>query len=171
MSDGKRYDGQPPADRPRFIKSEPGISASMDNPPAAEWPVASGDSTRSLLVVDDDLQVVSLVAKMGVRMGCRCTTAADALDALFYLNQSHHDLVITDFDMPLMDGIQLAERIKGRHHHTRVILMTGLSEAVIKERMGACTSVDGVIFKPFNLNGLRDKIEAVCRLPINVDSP
>ena len=99
------------------------------------------------------------------------STASDALDALFYLNQSDHEVVITDFDMPFMDGVQLADQLKRLRAQTKVILMTGHCEAEIKERMVACVSVDGLLFKPFKLDVMRAMIEEVCGFQLSVVSP
>ncbi|HSO20664.1 MAG TPA: response regulator, partial [Desulfosarcina sp.] len=136
-----------------------------DAPPAGAVNVGQnltpGAEAARVMVVDDDPQVLKLVAQMVSRLGYRCTAAVDALDALFQLNQTPHELVITDVDMPFMDGFQLAAQIKRNHCLTKVILMTGQSEAAVRERMAGSTTVDGLLFKPFNLQVMREKIAAV----------
>lgn len=123
----------------------------------------SVEASASVVVVDDDPQILELVSRMVVRLGYRCTTAADELDALFYLKNNHHKLLITDYDMPFMDGFQLAEQVKRLNSSTKVIVMTGHSETVLKAgRMGS-TNVDGLLIKPFGLNAMREKIEEVFR--------
>lgn len=117
------------------------------------------DITR-IMVVDDDPQILKLVAQMVVQLGYRSTATVDALDALFHLNKTHHDLVITDYGMPFMDGFQLADQIKRRHCMTKVIIMSGQCEAMLHDRMVGSVSVDGLLLKPFNLITMREKIEA-----------
>ena len=134
--------------------STTGVSQPMDDRSM------DADSTR-IMVVDDDPRILKLVAQMVVRLGYRSTAVGDALDALYHLNQTFHDLVITDYDMPFMNGIQLADQIKRRHCMTKVIIMSGQCEAVIQERISGLTNVDGLLFKPFNLNIMREKIEEV----------
>ena len=114
-----------------------------------------------VMVVDDDPQILKLVAQMVVHLGYRSTATVDALDALFHLNKTRHDLVITDYEMPFMDGFQLADQIKRRHTMTKVIIMSGQCEAMLHDRMIGSVSVDGLLLKPFNLITMREKIEAV----------
>jgi len=114
-----------------------------------------------ILIVEDDPNILTSVAKMAFRLGYRCTEAVDALDALFHLNQTHHDLVISDDDMPFMNGFQLADQIKRRHPMTKVIIMSGQCEAVIKELVKGSAIVDGLLFKPFNLDTMKRKIEEI----------
>lgn len=117
------------------------------------------------MIVEDDPNILTLVAKMASRLGYLPTEAADALDALFHLNQTHHDLVISDDDMPFMNGFQLADQIKRRHPMTKVIIMSGQCEAVIKDQMKSSAIVDGLLFKPFNLDTMKRTIEEIgtCR--------
>jgi CheY-like chemotaxis protein len=124
-----------------------------------------------VIVVDDDPPLLHVISQMIVGLGYRCTTAVDALDALFHLNQTYHSLVITDYDMPCMDGFQLAEHIKRIHDSTKVILMTGYCEVDLKQRLAESTCVDGFLFKPFNLNVMRDTILDVCRFQNGRCSP
>ena len=117
------------------------------------------------MIVEDDPNILTLVAKMASRLGYLSTEAVDALDALFHLNQTHHDLVISDYDMPFMNGFQLADQIKRRHPMTKVIIMSGQCEAVIKDQMKGSAIVDGLLFKPFNLDTMKRTIEEIgtCR--------
>lgn len=144
------------------VVARPTDRPATDTPRPVKGPVAGAESAR-IMVVDDDHQIVRLVAQMVAQLGYRSTTAGDALDALFHLNNAHHDLVITDYAMPFMDGVQLADQIKRRYRSTRVIVMTGQSEAVIRDRIKGSTSVDGLLLKPFNLNVMRETIAATIR--------
>jgi CheY-like chemotaxis protein len=82
------------------------------------------DASR-ILIVDDDPVILRLVARMAASLGYHPTMAEDGVHALYYLTKAHSDLVITNYDMPFIDGYQLADQIKERHFGTRVIIMTG----------------------------------------------
>ena len=82
------------------------------------------DASR-ILIVDDNLDILKLVFRMAKCLGYHPTSAEDGVDALYYLARSHYDLVITDYDMPFMDGYQLADQIKEKHFGTRVIILSG----------------------------------------------
>lgn len=125
----------------------------------------SGDGARidsvasRVLIVDDDPIVLELVSGMALRLGYHPTTAKDAVDALFFLTRTHYDLVITDYDMPSMNGFQLAQQIKKKYFKTRVIIMTGHCEQDIENSIFESGIVDGLLLKPFNLKIMREKIE------------
>ena len=127
---------------------------------SVDGPQAIAHSCR-ILVVDDDPIILNLVAKMVRRLGHHPTAAEDAMDALFHLDEVHYHLVITDYKMPFMDGCQLAERIKAQHRGTRVVIMTGHCEEEVTHKLNKSGIADGFLFKPFNLNILKAKIETL----------
>jgi len=77
---------------------------------------------------------------------------------LFLKNQ--FDLVITDFEMPGMDGIELAIRIKEKSPFTLVILMTGHEKNFTLAKLSG-TLVDQALFKPFSLQEISEKIQSL----------
>jgi CheY-like chemotaxis protein len=139
---------------------------SFQPPPAGDFTKAFDglpvdDEVSRILVVDDDPGILKLVAKMAEHLGYRPATAVDAMDALYCLNKTHYDVGITDFEMPLMDGFQLADQIKKKYFDTKVIIMTGHCERAIEDMMEDSDVVDGLLLKPFNLTAMREKIERV----------
>ncbi len=127
---------------------------------SADGPKAGANSYR-ILVVDDDPNILNLVAKMVKRLGHHSSTAEDAMDALFNLAKAHYHLVITDYKMPFMDGYQLAVRIKSQHRGTRVIIMTGHCKEEVTNWLQGSGTADDFLFKPFDLNTLKEKIKAL----------
>jgi CheY-like chemotaxis protein len=98
---------------------------------------------------------------MTARLGYQPTVAEDGVDALYHLTRTHYDLVLTDYDMPFIDGYQLADQIKEKHFGTRVIVMTGSCEPDVLDMLDGAGIVDGLLLKPFNLKTLKEKIELV----------
>ena len=77
---------------------------------------ARGASTRKrkrVLVVDDSLSVRELERKLLAARGYETDTAANGTDAWNLVHTRAYDLVVTDVDMPGMDGVELAGLIKG----------------------------------------------------------
>jgi CheY-like chemotaxis protein len=158
------------------------ISIQKDTPPNSRIPLSAGNScsnvaetalqnvygtmdslgTRQVLVVDDDAECLKLVSKMVIHLGDQPTMACNGSDALDHLCRANYDLVITDFEMPIIDGGQLAGQIKKRCLGTRIIVMTGGWEGDVDDLIGA-GFVDGLLFKPFSLNSLQEKIKMVCQ--------
>jgi DNA-binding NtrC family response regulator len=112
-----------------------------------------------VLVVDDDPNILEMVAKMTVCLGYRTASCQEAVDALSCLGKAYFKLVITDYDMPFMDGLELADQIKKKYLSTRVIMMTGHGPGTIRDLVAGSNAIDGLLFKPFNLQSLKESIE------------
>jgi CheY-like chemotaxis protein len=82
--------------------------------------------TRQVLVVDDDPDDLEVVASMLMDIGCEIVTAHSGREALNCLSSSPQiEILITDVNMPGMDGYELARRSKGLRHDLQVILLSG----------------------------------------------
>lgn len=69
-------------------------------------------SGKPVLVVDDSLEIRELERKLLQYRGYEVVTAADGIEAWYAVLTGKFDLVLTDVDMPLLDGIQLTRRIR-----------------------------------------------------------
>lgn len=115
-----------------------------------------------ILIVDDETeQIVSL--KVGLKSkGFKVIEALNAADALKHLNNNGNkiDVVLTDYGMPGMDGMELVKKIRKKHNTLPVIMMTayGEKDLVINALRNRC---NGFIDKPFSLDQLIKEIEMV----------
>jgi CheY-like chemotaxis protein len=81
---------------------------------------------RRVLVVDDDVLVLEVVAYMLADLGCDTLTARSATEALETLgNDQTIEILISDINMPGLAGLDLAERARSYRPHLKVILLTG----------------------------------------------
>ena len=117
-------------------------------------------SFRRILVVDDNEIVRSVVAKMIAILGYEVLATDCGENGWNLFLKNHFDLVITDFEMPGMDGIELAIRIKEKSPFTLVILMTGHEKDFTLAKLSG-TFVDQALFKPFGLQDIAEKIQSV----------
>ena len=106
--------------------------------------------SEKILVVDDDDTIRDVVSKMLCRLGFEVSSADSAESGLALFFKNKFDLVITDFSMSGMDGINLAYYIKEKSPSTQVVLMTGDDKAVILSKIKG-TAVAKALFKPFTL--------------------
>jgi DNA-binding NtrC family response regulator len=106
--------------------------------------------SEKILVVDDDNTIRDVVSKMLCRLGFEVSSADSAESGLALFLKNKFDLVITDFSMPGMDGINLAYYIKEKSPATQVVLMTGDDKEVILSKIKG-TAVAKALFKPFTL--------------------
>lgn len=107
------------------------------------------EAAGKALVVDDDDALRSIVAEMLSALGYEVSSAENGAKALRIFLGNKFDIVISDYEMPGMDGVALARRIKRSCPGTPVVLMTGAAKETILSRKGA--AVDGVLLKPFTL--------------------
>ncbi len=98
---------------------------------------------KCILIVDDHSQIRSLYRTLLEFHGYTCKEASDGIDALSHMKTTEFDLVITDYQMPRMDGIQLLEIISQDPvlKTTPVIFQSGmLDETITKKALNAGAS-------------------------------
>jgi CheY-like chemotaxis protein len=120
----------------------------------------------SALVVDNDRSTRKMAATMLRTIGYTVCTAGDAAQALLDFSEKSLSLLLTDFEMPVINGYQLGRKIKSEYPGTRVVIMTGMSRAAVKGLMGD-EVIDGWLFKPFYLAELKTLLERAA-LPAKV---
>lgn len=111
-----------------------------------------------LLIVDDEIHVRTVVSAMIACLGYSPCAAANGEEALQLLYNGKVDLVITDFQMPLMNGFQLAAEIRHQYPDIPVILMTGYTSVDLNDHPRGRKLFAGLLNKPFNLQELGEKI-------------
>lgn len=80
---------------------------------------------RHLLIVEDDEALRGMLETHFSDAGFVCTTAADGEEALTILRRCQIQVMVTDLDMPRMDGISLLRAVRENGLYTRSIVLTG----------------------------------------------
>jgi CheY-like chemotaxis protein len=114
--------------------------------------------SRRILVADDDRIIQDLVSRLLEIMGFEVALAGDGIEALAVFLESSFDLVLTDLQMPAMDGLSLARHIKARSPGTPVILLTGSERETVRKQVERAP-VDSIIFKPIRLEDLQKTVQ------------
>ena len=94
-----------------------------------------------ILIVDDDQATCATIARRLKREGCSCVTARSGQESLYYFYRDEFSMVISDINMPEMNGIELLKQVKCLNPHTMVIIVTAHPKiAVVREAMqlGGC---------------------------------
>jgi len=113
-------------------------------------PVPSRDVKKILIVEDEALLGWSMANALG-RAGYDPDVVECGEDALRKFNEGPVDLVISDYHLPGMDGLELAVRIKTISGRTPLVLAIEHGEESLEE-VGKSRMVDYFVEKPFNLN-------------------
>ena len=133
------------------------LSAKNRRAPDGSRPREDPEQLR-VMIVDDDADVLKPVKAIFDYFGYRVTTAGGSAEAMADLSVKQFDLVVTDFEMPGMNGFRLAMWLKAESPATRVVIMTGRGRTEIPRSMTS-GSVDGWIFKPFGVGDLRNVLD------------
>ncbi len=120
------------------------------------------DKPYTLLLVDDNLDNIELLEEVLQMQGCNILTALNGHDAVKLAANEQPDLILLDIAMPVMDGMEVLEVLKGAPStsHIPVMFVTGVMvNAKILQAIQNGTVVD-CISKPIVISELIEKIEA-----------
>ena len=114
----------------------------------------------NILFADDEKPIRQLIFKILNTMGFGVALAVNGRAALSMFVEGDFNLVITDFDMPFMDGLLLATHIKRISPETPIILVTGCESEVGMQELEIKRSLFfSILFKPFSKIDLKNAIE------------
>lgn len=113
----------------------------------------------SILLVDDDVNLLEVVGDMMDFLGHTCTKAEGGKEALKILEDEKFDLVITDLGMPEVGGWDVARYCRERHPGMPVLLISGWGAQLDNDE--ALQKVDAILPKPFQMDEIKETIEKV----------
>jgi response regulator RpfG family c-di-GMP phosphodiesterase len=113
----------------------------------------------TLLVVDDEARILSVLRRALRREGWRILTAGTPSDALRILDEEPVDAVLTDHKMPRMSGLDLLEAAARRRPAAARLLISGWPDEISPERMSAL-GIRALIPKPWDDAELRRILRA-----------
>ncbi len=123
---------------------------------------------ETILLVDDEPQVVSLVREMLIREGYTVLGASGGAEALELMKDNPDtkiDLLLTDIVMPEVNGRELADKVRALRPGLKVLYMSGFMKETILKYYGI--SIVGIPFlqKPFTREMLGKKVREVLDAP------
>jgi two-component system alkaline phosphatase synthesis response regulator PhoP len=117
---------------------------------------------KKVLVVDDEIHIVHVVAIKLRNNGYDVVSADNGAKALELARTEKPDIIVTDFQMPIMTGLELTEKLR-QHEETKdipVIMLTARSFAISKEQQDQL-QISGCLSKPFSPKELLGNIEDI----------
>jgi DNA-binding response OmpR family regulator len=120
------------------------------------------DAKTKILVADDDLEILALVARHLSALPAEVVEASDGEEALRLAQREKPDLVVLDVMMPGMSGWEVCRAIREDEalSGTGVIMLTGIGER-LNEMTSPLYGADGFLDKPFELDHLSTKVREV----------
>ncbi|MDR3553817.1 MAG: PAS domain S-box protein [Syntrophobacteraceae bacterium] len=118
--------------------------------------------TERILLVDDELALATLSKRMLVNLGYQVTALTSSLEAieLFQSKPEAFDLVITDFTMPHMTGVEMARGMLEIRRDIPIVLCTGYSD-IMGENTAKEIGIHAFIMKPFGRRNLARVVRRV----------
>lgn len=122
-------------------------------------------SAKRILAADDSKAMLFFYKKVAAELGINLVTVTDGKQALNYLqSDDNFDLIITDMNMPHMDGIELTQEIRKRTEWSNIpILMASTESETSQSDLALKTGVTDFITKPFTLQNFKDRIEQMIK--------
>ena len=120
---------------------------------------------QTLFIIDDNPDVLSVTLAYFTKKGYEAVGAGNGLDAIRMLSKVNPDMIITDIEMPQMDGFKLLKELKNNPLTSRIpiLIISGHGQMVDSfEALG----VDGFMAKPFSTKQLLAKVQEILNPPI-----
>jgi PAS domain S-box-containing protein len=119
---------------------------------------------KRILVVDDEDFIRGFVTEFLLDVGYECVEAVNGLEALNIMNQDQigFDLVITDYTMPEMTGIELIENIRKNWPNQPIILSSGNIDIAL-EREYKHLKIDAIMVKPYEIDDALEIVDNLLR--------
>ncbi len=117
--------------------------------------------TKTIMVVDDEKRIVSLLRAYLEQQGFRVATAQNGREAIYVARHEKPDLIVLDIMMPEMDGYEFMRQHR-KERETPIILLTAKLEEDDKV-LGLELGADDYVTKPFSPRELTSRIRAVLR--------
>lgn len=136
------------------------VAASNIAVPFAHIATALNDNKLNVLVVDDNPTNLILISRQLANLGSRVDEASDGMQALAAINRKSYDLLITDINMPHLDGVELTQQIRTFDSEMLIWGLTANASQPERERC-LVAGLDLLLFKPINLQKLATLLQTV----------
>lgn len=119
-------------------------------------------SNKKILIVDDEPNIIELVAFHLQKEGYHVITADNGLKALKAAEKEQPDFIILDVMLPEMDGFEVCKSLRARQNNTPVLMLTAKDDEISKV-LGLEIGADDYLVKPFSTRELIARIKTIFR--------
>ena len=125
-------------------------------------PPAPASGKIQILLVDDSKVVRVKTEKLLTNQGYAVTTAVDGIDALAKLETLKPAIIVTDIEMPNLDGFGLVRNVRGNLRTAEIPVIVMTSHVNLHLDIAATEGINGFLPKPFNDQDLLDQVAFLC---------
>lgn len=117
----------------------------------------------SILLVDDDPQVLKLLLDYLTRQGHEVACASNGKEAVKIMRVSHIDLCLMDIIMPGKDGLETIPEFRQAHPSIKILAVSGGGSMGSSEylKMAQALGADRALAKPFTFQALKDAVDSL----------
>lgn len=120
--------------------------------------------TRRILLIEDDLETATYLAKGLEEAGFTVDLASDGREGLFMATEGALDLIVLDRMLPGLDGLSILKAVRAAGLGVPVLMLTAMS-AVDERVRGLRAGADDYLVKPFSFDELLARIQTLLRRP------
>jgi DNA-binding NtrC family response regulator len=112
---------------------------------------------KRILVADDEAPLRTMLTKALERAGYEVIAVKDGMEASLQIEREAYDLIITDYAMPNLNGLELVRRIKAKYPCLPIIVISGAGPVDDLLRSGALTFIE----KPFIIQDVLTVVQSI----------
>ena len=120
-----------------------------------------------ILLIEDDLKLMENIKKGLKTYGFRVDTARDGEEGLYLAQNNKYDVMIVDWMLPKISGIDLIKQLRQKHIKTPVLILTAKSS--IDDKVEGLQIADDYLTKPFDFEELVARLKALYRRSKNIN--
>lgn len=127
---------------------------------------------RQILIVDDNLEVSQVVVQMLEHLGYLSVSCGHAQEALVHLQSQKFDLMLIDYRMPEMTGLDLILLLRQEGCNVPIVMMTGYTateDRILSEKIGDFTILKKPIALPELAEALEESLDSKAKLSPRLD--
>jgi DNA-binding response OmpR family regulator len=115
-----------------------------------------------ILIVEDEERIANTLKKSFTKDGHKATVTLNGEDALQFIHENKCDIILLDWRLPKLTGLEFCKKLRGSGNDTPIILLTALND--ISNKVEALEAgADDYITKPFSFEEVCARIQAVLR--------
>lgn len=119
-----------------------------------------------ILLAEDDPKIAKLLIHLFRKDGYQIDHAKDGVEALLYTESNQYDIVLLDWMMPEISGLEVCEVLRNRHFNGGILMLTA-KDTLDDKILGLENGADDYLVKPFEYKELLARVKALSRRSVH----